>query len=87
MIIEYYVQDLAEDEMFGYVAMELCEATLDEHMLALSADGRLDAQRKESIVWQVLRGLRYLHDVADVVHCHLKVSRYTVQYLSLLLYA
>ncbi|XP_051799953.1 uncharacterized protein LOC110972434 isoform X2 [Acanthochromis polyacanthus] len=49
--------DAAEDDNYGYLALQLCEYTLEEHMK--NNDGGL--QMKNNLVYDVLYSLRVLH--------------------------
>ena len=53
-------QDYVEDAHFAYLALELCEYTLDEYIVKLKMHNQLSMHKKR-LVWQLLEGLSALH--------------------------
>ena len=67
-IIRY--RDYVEDASFAYLALELCESTLEEHVHYLASKDLLQ-QYKQRLCHQYLEGLAALHR-ANILHMDLK---------------
>ena len=66
-------QDYTEDAHFGYLALELCEYTLDEYITKLKEKNLLQVHSKK-LVKELFQGLKTLHE-AKVLHRDLKVLK------------
>ncbi|KAK7114837.1 uncharacterized protein [Littorina saxatilis] len=51
-----------------YLAMELCDYTLDEYVGIVRLDHRQDPLSANRLAWQLLKGLKYLHSNFTVPH-------------------
>ncbi|PVD20351.1 hypothetical protein C0Q70_18505 [Pomacea canaliculata] len=51
-----------------YLAMELCDYTLDEYVSIVRLDHRQDPLSANRLAWQMLKGLKYLHANFAVPH-------------------
>lgn len=65
-------QDYVEDENFGYLALELCECTLEDYVHELRHTKTLH-KKAHKLIWQMLRGLDVLHK-AKILHMDIKVG-------------
>lgn len=54
-----------------YLAMELCDYTLDEYVGIVRLDHRQDPLSANRLAWQLLKGLKYLHSNFAVPHGNL----------------
>ena len=70
IFIKYFSQDYAEDAHFGYLALELCEYTLDEYIVKLQEKNLLQVHSKR-LIKELFQGLKTLHE-ANVLHRDLK---------------
>ncbi|CAL8376541.1 unnamed protein product [Gadus morhua 'NCC'] len=60
--------DFAEDENFGYLALQLCECTLEKFL-----ESDLTEERKRKLVQEVLSGLSVLHgQTPQIIHRDIK---------------
>ncbi|KAL3860824.1 hypothetical protein ACJMK2_010889 [Sinanodonta woodiana] len=75
-ILQYLA--LAYHEGTIYLAMELYEYNLEEHMRALCRDQGEDALSGNKLVWQFLRGVAFLHEQCQLVHGDLKPENVVV---------
>lgn len=68
------LQAVEQKEEYCYIAKELCEYTLEEYIRILHLNRRLDPLCSDRLVWQLLKGLKHLHDNCKIVHHNLRVS-------------
>mmetsp|Transcript_15151 Transcript_15151/g.21241 ORF Transcript_15151/g.21241 Transcript_15151/m.21241 type:complete len:388 (+) Transcript_15151:523-1686(+) len=69
-VIEFY--EAFEDKNFLYVSMELCEGG---ELFKLVERGKMTEQRAAGILYELLQGLKHIHD-QDVAHCDLKPENF-----------
>lgn len=60
-----------------YLAMELCDYTLDEYVGIVRLDHRQDPLSANRLAWQLLKGLKYLHSNFTVPHGSLMVRSFS----------
>nr|KAG5712188.1 hypothetical protein BaRGS_014538 [Batillaria attramentaria] len=64
-----------------YLAMELCDYTLDEYVGIVRLDHRQDPLSANRLAWQMLKGLKYLHSNFAVPHGNLMVAGMLLHYI------
>ncbi|XP_041376029.1 uncharacterized protein LOC121388655 isoform X2 [Gigantopelta aegis] len=63
---------LAEVGSRHFLAMELCDYTLQEYIKIVHLDHKHDPLSVNRLAWQLLKGIKYLHDDIGIVHGNLK---------------
>ncbi|XP_071089938.1 uncharacterized protein [Haliotis cracherodii] len=63
---------LAEVGSKHYLATELCDYTLEEYIAITRLDHNHDPLAANRLAWQLLKGIRYLHDDIGIVHGNLR---------------
>ncbi len=68
-------QALAEMGKRHYLAIELCDYTLEEYVNITNLDHHRDSAATKRLAWQLLKGVRFLHEDVGIIHGNLKVRR------------
>ncbi|XP_046549530.1 LOW QUALITY PROTEIN: uncharacterized protein LOC124259432 [Haliotis rubra] len=63
---------LAEVGSQHYLATELCDYSLEEYIAITRLDHNHDPLAANRLAWQLLKGIRYLHDDIGIVHGNLR---------------